>query len=41
LSCQAERVLRTVLKPLSPEVRPEAEQAIETALPGQGVAAGG
>lgn len=37
----AERVLRTVLKPLSPAVRAEAEQAIEAALPGLGVAAAG
>lgn len=41
LSRQAERVLRSVLKPLSPEVRAEAEQAIEAALPGLWLAAGG
>ena len=41
LSRQAERVLRSVLKPLSPEVRAEAEQVIEAALPGLGVTAGG
>lgn len=41
LSRQAERVLRRVLKPLSPEVRAEAEQAIEAALPGLWLAAGG
>ncbi|PRD68620.1 hypothetical protein C6P61_10380 [Malikia spinosa] len=41
LSRQAERVLRSVLKPLSPAVRAEAEQVIEAALPGLGVAAGG
>lgn len=41
LSRQAERVLRRALKPLSPAVRAEAEQAIEAALPGLGVAAGG
>ena len=35
LSRQAERVLRSVLKPLSPEVRAEAEQAIEAALSSQ------
>jgi Ca-activated chloride channel homolog len=35
LSRQAERVLRTVLKPLSPEVRAEAEQAMAKALTGQ------
>jgi Ca-activated chloride channel family protein len=41
LSRQVERVLRRVLKPLSPEVRAEAEQAIEAALPGLWLAAGG
>lgn len=41
LSRQAERVLRRVLKSLSPAVRTEAEQAIEAALPGLWVAAGG
>ena len=41
LSRQAERVLRRVLKPLSPAVCAEAEQAIEAALSDQGVAAGG
>jgi Ca-activated chloride channel family protein len=41
LSRQAERVLRRVLKPLSTAVRAEAEQVIEAALPGLGVAAGG
>lgn len=35
LSRQAERVLRAVLKPLSPEVRAEAEQAMARALTGQ------
>lgn len=41
LSRQVERALRGELKPLSPAVRAEAEQAIEAALPGLGVAAGG
>ena len=35
LSRQAERVLRTVLKPLSPEVRAEAKQAMARSLTGQ------
>jgi Ca-activated chloride channel homolog len=35
LSRQADRVLRAVLKPLSPEVRAEAEQAMAKALTGQ------